>query len=79
MVSKEARGPRNPGATTMSHQPPHDFCTYRQRSAGTRAACRVRTGLKGGDWLPLWGLVALRLACKIRQLLAEGSRVAAFP
>jgi hypothetical protein len=31
-----------------------------------------------GDWLPLWDLVALRLACKILRLLDEGSRVAAF-
>jgi hypothetical protein len=32
-----------------------------------------------GDWLPVRDLVALRLACKIRRLLAKGSRVAALP
>ena len=77
MVSKEARAPRNPGAT-MSH------ANYPMTLAliGNDLLVRVRVsrayGLVG-DWLPVSDLVALRLACKIRQLLTEGSRVAAIP
>jgi hypothetical protein len=50
-------------------------CTYPVRSAGTwmRAVCPVmRCDV---TWLPLRGSVALRVACKIRLQLTEGSRV----
>jgi hypothetical protein len=64
------KGSKGSGISDLCRHPLHlsaTICWYVD-------ACRVRMRC-GVTWLPLWGSVALRLACKIRLQLTEGSRV----